>query len=1066
MARIPQQVGATVAEPGAIGAAFEPQRLDVNPDMFGAQQARSLGQVGQEITQLGVAWGQEQVRQKQIENETEAVNANNAYTEEAGKLHAQYAALRGQEAVDAYPQYQRDMQALRDRYMGGATNPAVRRQLNRSIGGQYSSYMGSAAGQNAQQVRIAGVQAQEGAGAVAITAGVNAGDNMDEVQRQLALGSLATQRAAQQAGLDPASTEARVSDWRGRYWAAVIANRAERDPLGAQRLFEENRANMDAQSQLRVQDFLRTPVEQRRADEIVRWATGGTGGVPGSGPRATAPGSPSNRQGGVPGPATVSDQVARAEGGTDAQGRPIQNRAGSSAFGPLQITRDTWNAYAERLGLERDVQGQTPPANRGDRATQERIWNAFQADARTSFGRDLTPREQYTAWFLGINGAKAMVMADPNADAYTLYRGVAGQRIADQAFQQNGRLLRSGMTAGQVVEAVGAYFDRYGGGGNPDGSAARGRDEQMRAALERAGDDPSLRNRVLSGLRQQWGIEDAMNQTDRARMDRRIDAIASALGAGVNQNIPESDIRRLYQPEQAQSILERLYVRQIEGDVTRSMQLSSPADISAMRADLANGSGPLSAQIRSRLGLTDDSGGVAADRQAEDTAARYQVAQALDRAYENRQRLLGSDPAQYALSDPAVREAAARDLSNPENMANYVASTLAAQARLGVPEEARRVLAVDMSRQEAGRLRGSDPSDGTAQNPDNAALRLQQMQRQYGAAWPRVFRDLVRDGQLPPEYQVLANIPTPVGQADYQRTLNAIRAAGGVEQFRRSVPSEAQRMIRDNIDTAMEPFRESAMSSQQTGAADLVRNIYDAVNNLSHYYALGGMDGREAVRRATDRVFNDKYVFTSTARIPREIDIVSENGQRVRQPLGEAPVMRAANFVQNGLRAEDLIVPPSSNPSLTEADRRENYLRNARRGNWVTNADDTGLILMGEWEMNGRVPIRRTDGSMIEIRFSQLPTVPVGTRPDGGRVNPGRTGAQRIEGWDDADPAEPPAAPTPPRTGRNAPRPAPTPPSPGPAAQPVAPDGAPDPAWPNGRRPRNEPAQRGRWIAE
>ncbi len=1047
MARTPTKVTVDTPAAGPINEAFAPVRIDTNEGMFGGQQARALGGLGNALIETGSMLSREVIAEQQIKNETEATNAQNEYQQEAGRLWGEYSALQGEEAVRAYPAFQENMRQLQRRMTESATNPVVRRQLTRSIGGSASSMLGQAAGVNARNVRTAGVQAQEGSSTLAINEGVRQRDNPQAVQEALNIGLQAVQQAGRLTGADADTVSSNVAAYRGRFWSAVIATTAENDPLRAQQMFEQNRNQMDAQAQIRIENFLRAPVRDRRADDIVQWATAPRGPT-----NPAPPGAPGNRQGGVPAaadPNTVRDQVSRAEGGTDAAGQPIQNRQGSSAFGPLQVTRGTWNAYADRLGLQRDVQGQPPPANRGDRETQNRIWDLYQADARQQIGRDLTPREQYTAWFLGIAGAKSFIMADPNADAFTTYSAAAGPDIAAQAFRQNGALLRTGMTVQQATTAIGAYFDRHGGGGNPQAGTGRpGREQQMGAALERAGSDPDLRAAVLSRLRQQWGIEDTMNSAERSRMDRRVEALGQALALGTSASIPEADIRRLYQPEQAQAILDGLATRQIEGDVFRSVQLATPQQIVEMQQDLADGSGPITRQLRERRGVAAGANGeVAEEDRPGDAVARQQLATTMQRAVEARGAQLQRDPAQYVMADPVVRAAAQAqqaDPSNPAMMSAYVEATLAAQARLGVAEQNRRVLSVNVAAAEAARLMGNDPGGGTAQNPDNAALRLQAMRRQYGSAWPQVFGDLVRDGRLPPEYQVLANIPTPVGQADYQRTLNGIRARGGLEQFAAVVPRDQRRLIDDGLDRAIEPFRSAATAGQQTGGVELTGHIRDAVRNLSYYYAIGGMSGADALRAATDRIFNDKYEFSGTMRVPRRLD----NGQEV----GIARVNRSASVVLRGLRPEDMAAPESIDPALTENDRRQNLWNIAQRGVWVPNQDDTGLVLMGTWEMGGRVPVRRRDGSVIEMRFDNLPegqtTIPGAGRRGG---NPGQRAVQPIEGWNE---------------GPDAPGQAPR--------APQRPVGGPAPVEPNApvagtqATPRlNSPASRGsgRWVA-
>jgi hypothetical protein len=1055
MARTPVPTGPTNAPaPGAVGGAFSPARLDVSADMFGGSTARALGDLGSVMQQGGQVIAQQVVQDKIIENETEATTANNTYQEEASRLWGEFSNLQGQEAVDALPRFQENMRALRDRYVGGATNPAVRRQLSRSIGGAAAGMLGQAEQLNGRNVRTAGDAAQQAAGNNAINEGVRQRDNPQEVAGSLARGLASVEQRGRLLGWDNATLESNRAEFRGRFYSAVIATTAENDPLRAQQIFEANRDNMDAQSQIRIENFLRAPVRTRRAADIVTEVTR----IPGASPPGTppAPGSPLNRQGGVPNapapdapagaapPDPVREQARRAEGGTNPDGTPRRNLAGSSASGPLQITDGTWAAYARRLGLT--------DAQRNDPEAHNRVWDAYQLDARREIGRDLTPREQYTAWVLGIAGAKAFIMADPNADAQQIFRGVAGPNIADQAFRQNGALLRPGITVAQALQNIGNYFDRHGGGGNPQGVPQRGRDEQLRTALERAGPDPELRAAVLSQLRQQWGVDDAMNAAERSRMDHRVEQLGRALAMGTTAAIPEADIRRLYQPEQAAQILDTLATRQIEGDVFRSVQLATPQQIAEMQAGLASGSGPVVQQLRERRGTVMNADGTVSEADvAGDAVARAAIGETFRRAVEARGSALDADPAQYAQADPAVRAAAQAQRENPSDpalMSAYAQATLDAQARLGVPEQNRRILSVQNAAALAGQIARADPG---AEN-GGMGVQLNGLKRLYGAEWPRVFGELVRNG-LPAEFQVLANIPTEAARADFQRALYGMRQRGGIQQYSQAVPDRERQTIDRDIDTRLEAFRTSVFAGQQVGASAVYSTYRDGVRLMAMYYSLNGMDGATAVQTAVDRVLNDKYEFSGTARVPRTLN----DGT----PVGMSRVQQSISYTMRNLKPDDLVTPDSRDPALSPEQRRQNMWSVAQRGVWVPNADDSGLVLMGQWEGGSRNPVTRRDGSVIEIRFDNLPSAPTnipGTHPRIGSV--GQRGVSRIEGWDEE-------GPQPPVTSNDAPLPTPPIPPPGNRAPVEHSPVDPQRTVPGTREPRvsGRPTHQGRWVA-
>ena len=284
-----------------------------------------------------------------------------------------------------------------------------------------------------------------------------------------------------------------------------------------------------------------------------------------------------------------------------------------------------------------------------------------------------------------------------------------------------------------------------------------------------------------------------------------------------------------------------------------------------MRADLRDGSGPMSALLRLRRGTRMEGDAVVEADRAGDVASRAAIGQVLDQRVQARNEQLRADPAQYVIgADPTVREAAARAAANPSDqsaMAEYVARTQMAQRRLGVPEAGMRVLSKGQAEQIVADLQRADPGDGTPDAPDGPALRLAGLRRTYGTAWPQVYGDLVRDGKLGPEYQVLANIQSPIGQADFSRMLAAGRQAGGMDRLAGALSTERRREIDREVETAVAPFWPTVTASGQSGGRNLGMVVQDQVRNLAVYYALGGEDAAAAVRRATNRILNDKYEF-------------------------------------------------------------------------------------------------------------------------------------------------------------------------------------------------------------
>jgi hypothetical protein len=597
-------------------------------------------------------------------------------------------------------------------------------------------------------------------------------------------------------------------------------------------------------------------------------------------------------------------------------------------------------------------------ANRNgmDAASQVRIENMLSAPVRRERAAGIV--QQVTGGFGGQRGEAPLSVAqgiaarralDPNSPTY-----------AEDIQRINNRIVQDTMP-GQAPQGV----------SREEGAPAPTTDPgtMLREAVRRAGNDTELRAAVISQFAQWRTVMEAGQAQERASMSARVEEIGQALSLGATVSIPEADIRRVFAPEQADRILDRLYTQQIGGQVYQSVQLATPAELQSLREDLQNGTGPISELLRERRGTRRDAeGGVLEEDRPGDLVARGAMRNVLDERIAQRNRDLTADPAQFVLADPGVRaaaERAAREPQNAEAMTNYVTATLAAQARLGVAPQNQRVLSKTQAQSIAAGLMQADPAGGTRENPDTPTLRLRGLAEAYGQSWPQVFQDLVRDGGLPPEFQVLANIPSAAGQAEFARMMAAARQAGGMERLRDAAPPAARQQIERELHTYTRSFMATATASGQSGGAVLAGMIHRSVENLAIYYAIGGASPSEAMQRATDRIINDKYEISGTMRVPKALP----NGK----PLGLEPVMAAQRQVMSSLTPEQL-ADVSGNPELPESERRQIVWRAAQRGTWVPNERDNGLVLMMDVENGARIPVRLQSGERVELFYDRLPT--------------------------------------------------------------------------------------------
>jgi hypothetical protein len=107
-----------------------PLRVDTPPDAFGVGVARAVSGLGKSISGVGnELWGRA-VAMKQLDNETEAREADLKLMGELGDLHAQYSSLEGQARAAAFPKYKEDIFAAHQKIRAGISNDAARRMYD------------------------------------------------------------------------------------------------------------------------------------------------------------------------------------------------------------------------------------------------------------------------------------------------------------------------------------------------------------------------------------------------------------------------------------------------------------------------------------------------------------------------------------------------------------------------------------------------------------------------------------------------------------------------------------------------------------------------------------------------------------------------------------------------------------------------------------------------------------------------------------------------------------------------------------------------------------------------
>jgi len=1042
MAAIPNAVSSDGNAPGPINQYLGGVSVQTSPDMFGAARWRAIGEMSQAADRVWAVGTRIVVQEQELQNETLSTERATEYTRRANEAYGQYSQLRGQNAVNGYEGFLDQLRTIREETMGGATNPSMRRMLNARVSNYETGILAGGARYHGQQVQEAALQAQRGAQAEAANNAVLFRNDEARVNQEVSTSDASVAEMGRLNGWDGGTIRVAQAEARGRVLGNAIRAMIDDDPIRAQELYNRNRERMDGASVIALGNALEAPVRARQAQNIVQ-------GVIGGGQNARS-------------------VIFRAENpaGDARRTAAAANDPRLTASGPGQVTNGMWERYAARLGLQ--------PSQRNERGAHEQIFDAYINDVQTRMGRQLSGPEQYAAWFLGEGAFVAFTNAAPGDDARSVYlRAARGDEgLTAQAFSSNGDLLRNGMTVQQVLNAVSGRYNSMAArmGLREDGTVGRrDRATMLQEVITRTDHDPRLQAAAIAQFNQRMSVADAAQGQARSNVVRDAREMDQALRTGaenVSPSVIEPRVRAAFadDPERADDIMRSLRTSEVAGLVFRSVNLATPEQIRTMQTDLQEGTGELSAMLRRLRGVrVSEDGSVHADDRAGDLVARQDMRRILaERTQAREQQLHGdrADPAQYVQQlDPTTQEASRRSQANPNDRAaraDYIAASRAAQERLGVEPTDVRVLTRAQSAAMAQRIMQLDPAEA------NITQALGALREQWGEAWPNVMQDMVRDARLPAALMIAANATSPTAQADVTRMMQWAAQNGGMEQLRAGLPTavktELERATSTEGNSTLNNFVRSLTVTGSRGAQDLAVRMRESVSNLATYYArFQGMPASQAVEQAAQHLIGDQYEFEGDFRLPRRLS----NGQQ----LSMAQIRPAFNSVRMGLTAADL--QPLENPGgrYSAEQVAERTLTSAQRGTWVTNQNESGAILMRTLDNGVNVPVRRADGSPVQISFDNIPTPMPG--PDmnlmfggAGGVNPNPGAA----GWTGATPRPDPAAGGNPFNQGGRPRAAPAQPAP-PAAARGAVQASPERALP-GAGPARTRQPSGRWLPE
>ena len=381
-----------------------------------------------------------------------------------------------------------------------------------------------------------------------------------------------------------------------------------------------------------------------------------------------------------------------------------------------------------------------------------------------------------------------------------------------------------------------------------------------------------------------------------------------------------------------------LYARQRDAnieihDTVKDLELASPAEIN----EWAEAHKPAETKK-------------ASSGQAREFLTKQAIFQEVAKGIVANRKALAADPAGFVLRDPVVQAALedAQTLPNDPALAQRAALvSLDAQERAGLPESDRRVLTASQARAQVAQI--EDPETGAR----GQAQIIDGLSDLYGPQFRIAYRDLVREG-LSEGRQVLAALgDSPLAPMLARALDDGDKAL--IDALGRDGP-DIVKTVEDGVRQSLAEYTTTIFNADQNlvgRAVPFTEGIIKGVVTLALALVVRGEDENTAVEKASEAILS-QYEFQDGYRVPVEFDAGAVAGTAAETLNNLETLDIAPAFPSSDLPADIIL-------AATLQGIRDN-------GFWVTNEDETGLVLLID-DNQGFEIIRNRDGERIEVKF-------------------------------------------------------------------------------------------------
>jgi|SRR5215469_435637 len=243
-------------------------------ETFGVGVGKALEGLGQVGEHAGNELFSRAIAMQELNNETEAKEADARYMVESGKLFVQLESQQGKNAKDAFTKYQGDLDSLRQGIRDGLSNDRARRMYDASSLGTMGRSIFSGARHVAAETRKWQIGVSEGR--------INAIEDKaflhpeDENGFKQGLADIEAEIRSQQHlfGIDDQQTDNRVNARISSMWSHRITGLAKDHPFEADKMLRENKDKILEADKQRVENTLRGGMHSTGATMIANKING------------------------------------------------------------------------------------------------------------------------------------------------------------------------------------------------------------------------------------------------------------------------------------------------------------------------------------------------------------------------------------------------------------------------------------------------------------------------------------------------------------------------------------------------------------------------------------------------------------------------------------------------------------------------------------------------------------------------------------------------------------------------------------------------------------------------